>query len=110
MNTEPNFGAAVALATEPGDGALGGSASSDSAAVSSTPLAVAGRAVALEEIVVKPHPAGGFTHARRERGAGCFVYCGNWPTAWAAARALASVASSRGLARDAGCAGRRAAA
>jgi hypothetical protein len=59
----------------------------------------------LTEVIVKPHPAGGWTHARRVAGASCYVYSGNWPTAWAASRALVGVATStRGLARGAAAA------
>lgn len=37
--------------------------------------------------VVKPHPAGGWTHAVISTGA-ARIYRGNWPTKRAAARAL----------------------
>jgi hypothetical protein len=37
--------------------------------------------------VVRPHPAGGWTHARAISGA-ARVYCGNWPTRRAAVAAL----------------------
>ncbi len=87
-----DFGAVMAGASRYSGGALGGR--NPAAAVSSTPLAVAGRADSISgadaEVMVRPHPGGGFTLARRVAGASAWLYSGNWPTARGAARALAA--------------------